>query len=259
MNDRQGHDEPGRPVQAVETSCAILDAIREFEGAGVTELADHLGITKGTVHNHLATLRKQEFVRKDDDAYNVSLRFVDFGEYAKDSIPIHDIAKTETRTLADDTDEVASFMIEEHGMGVYLHKETGTNAVQTYSYVGDRNYLHCSALGKAILAWLPRERVRWIVDRHGLPERTENTVTTEEQLFTELDEARERGYTLDDEEAIAGLRCVAAPVIGHDGTLHGSVSVSGPTNRFTGEYFREELPDTVTGAANVMKINTAQL
>lgn len=259
MQTHNGEAEAGRTVQAVATSCNIIRALRDLDGARVTEIADHLGISKATAHNHLATLRQHEIVRKDGDLYNVSLLSIDFGEYAKRSLPIYDLAVEETEALAERTGEVASFMVEEHGKGVYLHKASGEKAVQTYAYVGDRRHLHGSALGKAILAYVPEDQVSEILDKRGLPKRTEKTITDEDALFEELEKTRELGYAVDDEEAISGLRCVAAPVIGHDGTLHGAISVSGPVRRFNGPYFEDELPETVLEATNIIKINTAQL
>lgn len=259
MTKPTGNNEAGRPVQAVETSCNIIRALRKLDGAGVSELADYLDISKASVHNHLATLRQNEFVRKEGDVYNVSLLFTDYGYYAKNSLPIYDLAVEETEKLAETTGEVASFMVEEHGKGVYLHKASGPKAVQTYAYVGDRRPLHCSALGKMILAHTPRERVSEIIDRYGLPERTPNTITDEATLLDELETTRERGFAVDNEESISGLRCIAAPVIDYEGVLHGAISVSGPVRRFKGSYFEDDLPEIVLEETNIIKINTAQM
>ncbi|MFC7157796.1 IclR family transcriptional regulator [Halomarina halobia] len=249
----------GRQVQAVQISCDILQALRELDGGGVTELATHLDVSKAAVHGHLSTLYRNEFVVKEGDTYHVSLRFVDFGEFAKNSIPIYEIAREETDALADQTGEVAQLMVEEHGRGVYLHKAVGDKAIKTRSYAGERKYLHCTALGKSILAHLPMEHVDEIVEHHGLPKQTDRTISTRDELKTELEQVRERGVSFDDEEILQGLRCVAAPVIGHDDTLYGAISVSGPTSRMKGERFTEELPELVKGAANVIQVNTTQL
>ncbi|WP_416840362.1 IclR family transcriptional regulator [Haloferax sp. DFSO52] len=249
----------GRQVQAVQISCDILDALQELNGAGVTELSNHLDFSKATIHGHLSTLARNEFVVKDGDTYRISLRFVRFGEYAKNSVPIYEIARQEIDALADRTGEVAQLMVEEHGRGVYLHKSIGERAIMTRSSMGDRMYLHCTALGKAILAHLPDERVDEIVERHGLPQQTEETITTRAELKEELQTVRERGVAFDDEEILQGLRCVAAPVTSHDGTLHGAISVSGPVARMKDERFTEEIPEVVRGAANVIQVNATQL
>jgi len=259
MTERPATADSGRRVQAVQISCDILQALREKDGAGVSELADHLGRSKATVHSHLATLADNEFVVKRDGVYEVSLRFVDIGEYAKNQVDIYEVTKEELDRLAEETGEVAQFMVEEHGRGVYLHKARGENAIQTASYVGNRKYLHCTALGKAILSQLSEARIEQIIDRHGLPQRTENTISTREALFDALDTVRSQGVAYDDEEVLQGLRCVAAPINHPTGDLHGAISISGPTSRFKGDRFHEELPEIVQGAANIIEVNATQL
>ncbi|MEA1931659.1 IclR family transcriptional regulator [Halohasta litorea] len=259
MNDTPTEAPSGRRVQAVQISCNILEAVREMDGAGVSELADRLDRSKATIHSHLATLVDNELIVKHDDSYEISLRFVDIGEYAKNRIDIYEVAKDEVDRLAEETGEVAQFMVEEHGRGVYLHKASGENAIQTASYTGNRKDLHCTALGKSILSQLPDDRVDEIIDRHGLPQRTENTVSSREELFDVLETIRERGVAFDDEEILKGLRCIAAPIQHPTGDIHGAISISGPTSRFKGDRFHEELPEVVKGAANVIEVNATQV
>ncbi|WP_255197720.1 IclR family transcriptional regulator [Halorarius litoreus] len=251
-------DVGGRPVQAVQTSCEILEALLERDSAGVTELAESLGRSKATIHGHLSTLHDNELVARDGDRYRISLRFVDFGEHAKRNVQVYDVAREEIDRLAEETGEVAQLMVKEHGRGVYLHKAEGEHSVRTASYPGARNHLHCTALGKAILAHLPEERVHAILDEHGLPQMTENTITDREALFAELEDVRDHGTAVDNEEILQGLRCIAAPLHGNDGTLYGAISVSGPTSRMQGTRFEETLPDALRGAANVIQINATQ-
>lgn len=259
MSETPDASDSGRRVQALQISCNILQALREMDGAGVSELADHLDRSKATVHSHLATLADNEFVVNNDGTYEISLKFVDIGEYAKNRIDIYEVAKAEVDRLAAETGEVAQFMVQEHGRGVYLHKACGENAVQTASYTGTRKHLHCTALGKAILSQLSTEEIDRIIDRHGLPERTENTVTTREELFEELETIREEGVAFDDEEVLQGLRCIAAPIEHPTGDICGAISISGPTSRFKGDRFHGELPEIVEGAANVIEVNATQV
>jgi DNA-binding IclR family transcriptional regulator len=248
----------GRRVKAVGTTCRVIEGLRELDGAGVTELAEHLDLSKATVHSHLATLNDNEFVIKRGDDYRIGLRFVDFGEYAKKDISVYDLAKEQVERLAAETSEVAQFMVEEHGKGVYLHKSRGENAIQTSSYTGYRKHLHCTALGKAILSQLDDTRIREIAADTGLPRRTANTITTVESLLDEVEQIRADGVAFDDEEILEGMRCVAAPVAQPSGEIHGAISASGPTSRFKGERFREELPEVVSGAANIIEVNASQ-
>jgi len=151
--------------------------------------------------------------------------------------------------------ELALFSLQEHGQNVLMYKSNGEDAIQTSHEIGLREPLHCSGLGKAILSELPRERVEAIVDERGLPQFTENTITSRDRLFDELERTRERGYAIDDEEAKPGIRCVAAPVVFGEGNLYGAVSVTAPRSRMKGERLDEALPELVTGVANVIEVN----
>jgi len=114
-------------------------------------------------------------------------------------------------------------------------------AVQVKGHVGTRAPLHSTGLGKAILAHLPEERVESIVDHHGMPASTPETITDRDELFDALERIRDRGFAFDDEERLRGLRCVAAPILANDDVV-GAISVSGPTNRLRDDRYREELP-----------------
>lgn len=242
-------------VGSVERTFAIVEAVKEFEGAGVTELANHLGIPKSTVHNYLSTLEQEEYLIKEDDTYYVGIRFLDFGAHARSRRRIYKIARPEVDRLAEQTGELANLLIEEHGRGIYLHRVGGDRAVHVEAQVGTRVHLHTTALGKTILAHLPKERVDGIIDRHGLLPSTPQTVTDPAELREELDRIRDQGYAMDDEEKLEGLRCVAAPIMSDDGRVLGAISVAGPMNRLRGDRFREELPNKILEVANVIELN----
>lgn len=242
-------------VQATETSLRIVDALRTLDGAGITELADQLSLPKSTVHNHIQTLRHHEYVTKIDGQYEVGLRFLQLGEYARNRKQIATLGPPEIDKLADETAEMANLIVEELGWGVFLYRAKGLEAVHMDTHAGKRVHLHTTGFGKAILAHLPAERVETILDRHGLPAATRKTITDRAALDEELDTVRELGYAYDDEERLEGLRCVAAPII-VDGTVLGAVSVSGPKSRMRGEWYTEELPSLVMSAANVIEINS---
>lgn len=243
------------PIKAVENTTTILDKVAELEGAGVTELADQLDITKGTVHNHLSTLEENELVVRDGDEFRLSLRFFELGEQIKDQHQIYDVAMPEVDKLAEETGELGNILVEEHGRGLYLYRAKGENALSLDTGVGSRVYLHQTGLGKAILAHLPEDRIESIIDEHGLEPSTEHTVTTREELYESLEQIRDQGYAVDREERAEGIRCVAAPVITNDDVVRGSISVAGPASRMHGEYLESTVVDMVKRAANVISIN----
>jgi len=242
-------------VTATKTSLQIVEALKRLDGAGVTAVAKDLDMAKSTVHNHLRTLEDEGYVTNEGNIYRVGLRFLELGEYKRNRMAIYEKARPEVTSLAEKTGEMANAAVEEHGEGVYITRAEGTEAVTVDTYAGKRVKLHCTALGKTILAELPEERVDNIVDTHGLPARTENTITDREELKAELAEIRERGYAYDREERLSGLRCVAAPVVPEDGDLVAALSVSGPTTRIKGDLFHKDIPELLRSAANVIEIN----
>jgi DNA-binding IclR family transcriptional regulator len=251
-------DESPRTLKTVERAAEIIKALETLDGAGVTELADHLGVSKSSVYHYLATLRKEDFVVKNGDQYELGLQLLLVGEYVRNRNLLYRYGKEEVEALADTTGEYANLFTEEHGKGINLYKVRGSDAVGS-GYQTDKlqqpDDLHCTATGKAILAFLPDERVHTILDQHGLPERTANTITDRDALLDELDAVRDQGYAYNDEEEVEGLRAVGAPVIDRGGNVLGSLSVAGPTSRLKGEQFAEQLPEQVQRAANVIEVN----
>ena len=242
-------------VKSVEKTFEVVRTLQELDGASLTTLAREIGMPQSTAHNYLKSLEDEEYIVEDNGTYHVGIRFLEHGAYARNRLTIYEIATPEVDKLATETGELANLLVEEHGRGSYLHRARGVDAVQVDAHVGTRVSLHSTALGKAILASLDEERREAVLDRHGLPEQTPQTVTDREELLAQLDDIRERGYAYDDEERLAGLRCVAAAVQSNSGRVLGAVSISGPTNRLRGDRFREELPQKLLEAVNVIELN----
>jgi len=246
-----------KTIKSIDKAFDILEFIQEQDGARITDIADHLNVSKGTVHSHLATLERRRYVVNESNVYRIGYRFLNLGGHATTRNPLYDVAKNEITDLASETGETANFIVEEFGWGIYLIQSRGRKAVMTDSHIGRERLLHCTAAGKAILANLTEERIEEIIDRHGLPALTENTLTSRRALDSELEEIRDREVAFDDEELIDGIRCVAAPILDEYGVAKGAISISGPTKRMTGERFREDLPDLLTRTARIIEINAA--
>lgn len=244
-----------RTLATTETSLRIVEKLRELNGARVTELAEEMDLAASSVHSHLSTLEEAEYVVKDGDTYRLGLMFLDFGEFVRNNNEYYSMAESKVDQLAEETGGRAHFVVEEHGMGVYVYTCSGKHAVETFSRDGRRLYLHRTAAGKAILAHLPREEVEEIIDRHGLPERTSNTITDREELFETLEAVRDRdGIAFNIEEQIRGIHATGAPVRGPDGRAIGALSVSGPTHRMKGDRLHEGVPEAILGTANELEL-----
>lgn len=246
----------GGMVDAVQTTCEILDILQARKRAGVTEISDEIGMSKGAIHRHLKTLDTFEYIVNENGEYRLSLRYLDMANQVKESVGNHDVITEELRNLATEIGEIAQFATEEHGWVRYVHKANSETGVQTASSAGKREYMHSTALGKAMLAEMTDDRVMEILDRHGMPSKTPSTITEHSTLLDELDVVRDRGYALDNQENIGGLRCVAMPVIDAESNVFGAVSISGPVSRMTDKRIAGELADTLARSTNVIEINS---
>ena len=242
-------------IKSSKRTFSILQMIKERRGAGVSELAEQLDIPVSTVHNHLNTLEQLGYVVKDDNTYQIGLRFVYFGDYARNRIKLAQFYQPTLDKLAETTGEMANLLVEECGRGIYVDVSRSSNSLQLDSYVQRREYLHCTAIGQTILAYYDKDRVQSIVDRYGLPKMTEETITDFDELMSELESIREQGYAFDEGERMEGLLCCAAPILGRNDESLGAISVSGPKSRLDDDYFYNELPSIVKDSAKTIEID----
>jgi len=243
------------PVRTTAKTLTLIEELRDRGTSGVTELADDLEMGKSAVHNHLTTLKEHGYVLQEGDEYRLGLKFLEIGGHTRKEMEFYQIAEPEVKALADETGELANLLVEERGVGVYLMRSKGADAVDLDTYAGRRTYLHTTGLGKAILAYLPEERIDEIVDEHGLERRTSRSIGTREELDAELERVRERGYAIDDGERLEGLRCIAAPITQSSDEVIGAVSVSAPASRVSDEELKGRLAERVLSAANVIELN----
>ena len=246
-----------KTVKSTETVFDIIESIKELDGARVTELADHLDLAKSTVYSQLHTLRERGYVVKEGDQYHLGLEFAHVGEYTRSRRPSYELAGRKVEKLAQETGERSQFIVEEHGRGIYVHRETGADAVRTDSAVGGHVHLHATAAGKAILAHLPEKRVDEIIERRGLPRQTDHTIIDAAVLREELRTIRGQGYAFNGEESTNRLHAVGVPILLPDGRVLGAISVSGPTHRMQGERLEHEILDRLLGIGNELELNIA--
>ena len=140
-------------------------------------------------------------------------------------------------------------------MVVTVYIARGEHSIQPHSTVGDHTHMHCSASGKIHLAAAPDEWVDEILDEHGMPKLTPNTITSREELFEEIAEVREGGVAFNDEENLLGLRAVSVPVRCPDGRLYGAVSLSESVGEMQDDRFYLEIPPRLTSTANKMEVS----
>lgn len=242
-------------IRATDTAIRMLEGIVELGGeAGITELATHCSVAKSTVYKHINTMEDHGLVVKHGEQYRVGLRNLDFGGVAQRYDGIYDTARPEVETLATESGELANLMFEERGRGVYVHTARGEDAVDIDTQTGRHAYLHATGLGKAILATLDSDAVDAVVEEHGLPSVTPETITDEGTLRDELDEIRADGFAYDLEEYVSGMACIARPLTTPT-DRHAAISVTGPVSRITATETENQLRTLLERAGNIIELN----
>lgn len=232
-------------VKSVERACLLLEVLGEYpDGIGITELAQQVGMYKSTVHRLLSTLMKKGYVEQNGDSgkYNLGYTLLDLGMRLLSSLDLRGEAAPFLYELAQSSHEVAHLAILEHGLVVYVDKVESTNATRMHSRIGKRVPVHGTGLGKAILAFLPIEETKSILEQYGMPALTEHTMTSPVQFLEALQEVREHKYAVDIEENQDGISCVAAPIWDSTGKVIAACSVSGPSIRINKERISQLIP-----------------
>jgi DNA-binding IclR family transcriptional regulator len=256
-SDDSAKNTGGGTIKSAETSLHVVEQLAELDEATLTELNQRLSFSKSTIHRHLATLTENGFAVKTDDTYRLALSYLDIGGKLRNEIHGARDIKPKIRELADKTDELAQFHVEERGYSVNIFREAGRHGVFTKVRVGKHQYMHQGSAGKAMLAHFPEERVMRILDQHGLPKATEHTIDDREGLFDELVEIRDRGFAFNIEETAKGLRTVGVPIMLPNGDVLGACVVAGPSHRMKGDRFHEEIPELIHSVVNELELNLA--
>ena len=223
-------------IQAIERAVAILNAFStDRPELGVTELADRLGLHKSTVHRFLVNLETGGLVERNPRTarYRLGLRLFELGGLVLQQLNLWDEALPFLEGLVRDTGETGHLAVLDGGEAIYIEKVEARRALRIPSAVGRGYPAHATNLGKVLLAYLPPEEVRAIVEERGLAAYTSNTITDLARLEAELVRIRSRGYAVDNEEYDEGLRCIGAPIQDHTGHVVAALGIGGPVTRVT--------------------------
>lgn len=241
-------------IQSDQTLVQILETLYDLERAGVTEVSDRLNISKGTVHKHLKTLEREDYVEKTDQAYQLGMRFFQFGGQVRNRNRLCFMAKDRVEAVAAETAEMTKFAVEHDGLGIWIYFHNDHYEMRRDMHVGGNFKLHQNATGKAMLAELPDERVREILDQYGMEAKTGKTVTDREALFAELEEVSEAGLAQSAGEFRAGGISIAAPVRDPDSGTLGAIALAGPSTKASPDEMVEEHGEVLVDTARRLEL-----
>lgn len=254
MTGEEGNSREGRYVQSLERALSILEVMAQ-QGASisVTELSEKVDLNISTVHRLLSTLAHRGFVAQEAQSskYRLGLKLLELGNAALYRTDIRTVARPFLEELVSQCNETANLAILDEANIVYLDQVESNNLiiVKMFAQPGNRGPVHCTASGKVMLAHLPPDKIEATLAQAELSRYTNETITDSVHLRKELSRIRQEGIAIDWGEMEEHVRCVAAPVFNHEGKVVAGISVSGPANRMTTSYMKNELADVIKSAA----------
>jgi len=252
-----------RRVKSVEKAIDLIELVMEIEGgATVSELAEQAGCSVGSIHTYLTTFQEKGIAVQEDKKCHLGPKLVTIGEYVRHHTKFYQASRDEINRLAEETGETAHAVVRHNSRIISIHECYGGDSREREKHEKEKEkpvHFHATAWGKAYLATLPENEVEEILDDVGLPEITPQTITERENFLDELAETRRRGYSINDEEQVIGLRAIGTAVRNQEGRPVGAISLSAPRHRMKRAQFEEELAERVRSAASVIEIQFANI
>ncbi|MDD4833243.1 MAG: IclR family transcriptional regulator [Lutispora sp.] len=226
-------------VQSLDRAILLLEELALYQdGCGVTHLSNLTGLHKSTVHRILNSLMVKGYIEKngETDKYYLGIKLLYLSSAILDHMDIRKVAKPLLEDLCCRSGEVVHLSVLGNGEAIYIDKVENPNKnIRMNSQIGKGSPLHCSGVGKTLLAWKPVEDVEAILGKYGMKAFTKNTITDIEVMKEHLKQIREMGCAFDEIEHEEGIRCVAAPIFDIRGQVIASISVSGTIMHVTKE------------------------
>ncbi|HEY6308554.1 MAG TPA: IclR family transcriptional regulator [Candidatus Angelobacter sp.] len=245
---------PHYHVQVLDRALAVLETLSaDGPDLSLGDISERLGLHKSTAHRLIMVLERHKLIERNSASgrYRLGLKLFELGTKAVSKLDLRERARPFLERLVLETSETVHLCILDDSEVVYLDKVEPTRSVRMATSVGRRNPAHCTAVGKAMMAYLSDAQVEAIVRKQGLKAMTANTITSFVELRKELSAIRERGYAIDNEEIEEGVRCVGCVVRNFSGEPLAAISISAPAFRLTKEKV-QSLSRPVVGVAEAL-------
>jgi len=217
------------PVKSANRALDIFELLAaEAHGPTVSEISDRLGLARSSTHGLVRTLQSRGYLADGGcRRYHLGARLIQLGLNVADQLELRTAARGPLERLVASTRDTALLVVPEAGELLYVDKVlSSARDVRTDPRIASRRPLHCSSLGKALLAALDDESVLLVVDEIGFERVTEYSIADRDELLADLERTRRLGYAVDRQEALLGVWCVGAPVRDHTGRSVAAISLS---------------------------------
>jgi DNA-binding IclR family transcriptional regulator len=240
-------------LSSVANSIRLLTSFNgEEDELAITVLAQRLGLAKSTVHRLASTLTSAGFLEQNSQTgrYRLGVALFELGALVRRRMDVANEGRPHLRELLEKTGETVQLGIVDHYSVLYVYEMESRRAIRMAAAVGARAPLHCTAIGKVLLAFQPADYIRETLER-GLPSFTDKTITRREALLELLEDVREGDYAIDDEESEPGLRAIAAPVRNHPRLVIAALGVAAPVQRMNKKVMQTTVPTVISIAQAV--------
>ncbi len=244
-----------RNMKILEKTFHVIEEFTKSNGKplGITELSQRLNLPKSTIFQIVHSLQRFGWLEQLDDSkkFVLGLRLFELGNLVQTNSRLRQVALPYLEELRKETGETVYLVKYDRGEIVYLECLESQLRLRARPVYGLRVPLHCTSLGKAIMAFLPPQEVQKIIAEKGLPRFTDRTITDWRDLERELEEIRKKGYAIDWGEHEEGIRCIGAPIYNSLGKVFAAVSVSGPDFRLSQDKILVFAPKVIHAAQEI--------
>lgn len=241
---------PDGSVGVISKVLRILEAIQTSpSGLTLKPICDLTGVHKSTAHRFLKHLQREGYLlRIESGAYLIGPKLSQMAACGNPQATLNAIARPTLWELWKATNETVNLAVLDHGTVLYVDVIESPHEFRLSARIGTRRALYATALGKSLGAFMQEEQREQVLNSIGFQPVTPHTIGNLLQFRQELAKVKQQGYAVDDEEAIVGVRCVSAPILGADGHAIAAISVAGPVTR-VGAKEIPSLADAVMRAA----------
>ncbi len=235
-NDKKTKEK--KTIASVKKAIDVIEYIAYSEKeVGVTEISNGLDYGISATYHLLNTLKECNIIVQNERTkkFKLGLKLWQIGMLAYGQNHISISLKPYLKKLKELTGETANLTIMDNYKIVYIAQEESDRLVKMFTTTGATAPLHCTAAGKILLAYKPKEVQELILDKIELTKYTDNTIMTKRDLVEEISEIRKNGYGFDREERELGVSCIGAPIFDLNDEAIACMTISGPTARFTEE------------------------
>ena len=235
-------------VQSIDRALSLINIISAQNNRGLTlaELSSMADLPTSTVYRLLSNLLRWDYVALSDDGkYYLGLIFLKLGHQVSENLDLVKFCRPYLDRLNEKSGETIYLTIYDktQNNGLYIDKRPGRGSIRLVSTVGAHNGFYCSASGKALLFDRTEDEIRSILSKIQIIKKTKNTMTDIDEIVNEILKSKARGYALDIEESEDDVGCIAAPIIGSDGSVVAAVSIAGLVSNIITPRRLDELKD----------------